>query len=109
MSYNLEINQNADYTRTFTVLNASNVIVDLTNYSIASHIRKNHTSSEYFSFTMTITDPAHGKVSMYLPHNITSVLDGKYMYDIFLIDPNSNRFNIGKGIITTNPNITRYP
>lgn len=107
MSYNLEINQNADYTRTFTVLDASNTAINLTTYSIVSHIRRNHTSSDYYSFTMTITDSVHGKVSMYLPHSITSVMEGKYVYDIFLIDANLKRYNIGKGIISVNPNITK--
>lgn len=107
MSNNLEINQGADYTRTFTVVDINNVVINITGYTIAAHIRRNPTSTEYVAFTMTITDAVHGKVSMFLPHSISSSLEGKYMYDIFLTDPYTKKFKIGDGLITIIPQITR--
>lgn len=107
MSYNLEINQGSDYTRTFTVLDSNDVIINLTNYTIAAQLRKNHTSNEYVNFTMAILNAGLGKVSMSLPNSVTSTLSGKYMYDIFLTDPSTHKFKIGDGLITIVPYITR--
>lgn len=109
MSYNLEIVQGTDYTRTFTVLNINNTPLPLSMYTLYAQIRRNNTSDEYVSFVMTVTDAAHGKVQMFLPHTITSRLNGKYSYDIFLQDSNLKRQRIESGIITILPNITRIP
>jgi hypothetical protein len=107
MSTNLEINKNADYTRTFTVLDINNNVINLgTGFSLTSQLRRNPLSTANVSFTMTIIDVVTGKVKMYLPHSITNTLDGKYMYDIFLTDPSNFRFKIEDGLITINPNIT---
>jgi len=109
MSYNLEITQGEDYTRTFTVFDSKNTIVPLTGCSLYAHIRKNHTSTEYVSFTMTIISAAQATASMFLPYTITNTLQGKYVYDIFLIDPFLKHFKIEDGIINITPKITNYP
>lgn len=106
MSTNLEIVKNSDYTRTFTVLDSDNNAINLSTYTLIAQIRRNHNSSEYVSFTMTVTDAINGKVSMVLPHAITDTLEGKYMYDIFLIDNTQKRYRIEDGLITIIPNIS---
>lgn len=107
MSTNLEINKNADYTRTFTVLDTNNNVINLiTGFSLSSQLRRNPLSTANASFEMTIVNAATGKVRMYLPHSVTNTLDGKYMYDIFLTDPSNAKFRIEDGLITINPNIT---
>ena len=107
MSYNLEITQGTDYTRTFTVRDINKTVLNLTGYTLQAQIRKNHTSSEYNSFTMTVIDAASGKVKMYLPHSVTGSLNGKYVYDIFLIDSSNNRYILEDGLVTILPNITK--
>ena len=108
MSYNLEIVQGSDYTRTFTVLDTSNNVINLTGgFSFASQLRKNPTITDYVSFTVTISDAVHGKVQIFLPHATTTTLNGKYEYDIFLTDPLGKKFRVADGLITIIPNITR--
>ncbi|CAB4126875.1 hypothetical protein UFOVP84_30 [uncultured Caudovirales phage] len=107
MSYNLEITQGTDYTRTFTVLDATNTVINLTSCVLTAQIRRNHSSAEYVSFTMSIINATTGKVSMYLPSTISDTLDGKYMYDIFLTNAASKKFKIEDGLITIVPKITR--
>lgn len=109
MSYNLEITQGADYTRTFTVLDNLNAVVPLTGCTLYAHIRRNHNSTEYVSFTMTIVNAVQAKVSMFLPYTITDTLSGKYTYDIFLVDPFLKHFKIEDGLVNITPKITHYP
>jgi hypothetical protein len=107
MSTNLEINKNADYTRTFTILDTNNTVINLlTGFSLAAQLRRNPLAVANASFEMTIVNAAAGKVRMYLPSSVTNTLDGKYMYDIFLTDPSNYKFKIEDGLITINPNIT---
>lgn len=106
MSTNLDINKNADYTRTFTVLDTNNVVINLSGFSVSAQLRRNPLSTEYVSFTMTIIDADAGKIRMFLPHSITNTLDGKYFYDIFLTDPINLKYKIEDGLILINPNIT---
>lgn len=108
MSYNLEINQGAYYTRSFTVLDPGNAVVNLTGYTVKAQMRKNPTSSDYIEFTAVVSNAAQGKVTITLAHTVTATLEGKYMYDIFLTDLALNRYKIGDGLITIVPNITRY-
>lgn len=107
MSYNLEITQGTDYTRTFTVLDVYNAAMSLTGCTLTAQIRRNHNSTEYVSFTMAIVSAATGKASMYLPSSISDTLEGKYMYDIFLTNSSLKKFKIEDGIITILPKITR--
>lgn len=107
MSNNLEINQGADYLRTGTVLNAANVPIDLTGYSVSAQIRKNSTSATYVSFTCAVTDAVNGKISISLTHTQTAlIVPGKYEYDIFIIST-IKQYKVTDGIITITPRITR--
>ena len=108
MANNLEIIQGSDYTRTFTVVDSLNVPINITGFVFKSHIRRNHTTIEYMEFTPSIINATLGKVSITLEHAITSTLEGKYVYDIFLTDQALNRYRISDGIITIIPNITKY-
>ena len=106
MSTNLDINKNTDYTRTFTVMDTNNAVINLNGFSVFSQLRRNPLATANVDFTMSIIDANNGKVQMFLPHSITNTLEGKYFYDIFLIDPSSFRFKIEDGLIFINPNIT---
>lgn len=106
MSYNLEITQGTDYTRTFTVTDSLNVAVNISGFTFKSHIRRNHNSSEYVEFTFTITNAVLGKVTMSLSNTITDTLEGKYVYDIFMTDSDTKRHEIENGIITVKQKIT---
>lgn len=107
MATNLDINKNTDYTRTFTVLDTNNTVINLTGFHVSAQLRRNPLTSANVAFTMTIIDEEAGKVRMYLPHSITNTLEGKYFYDIFLTDPLLFQFRIEDGLIFINHNITQ--
>jgi len=107
MSTNLDINKNTDYTRTFTVFDIYNNVINLDGFLVNSQIRRNPLTSANVAFTMTIIDSHAGKIKMFLPHSITNTLDGKYFYDIFLTNPSSIKYKIEDGLISINPNITQ--
>lgn len=107
MSTNLDINKNADYTRTFTVLDINNIVINLDGFSVNSQIRRNPLALANVAFTMSIINSHAGKIQMFLPHSITNTLDGKYFYDIFLTNPSSIKYKIEDGVISINPNITQ--
>jgi len=109
MSYNLEIYQGSDYSRTFTVLDNTNNIVPLTGCSLYSQIKRNLTSTESVSFNINILNEQQALVSLTLPYTITSTLHGTYKYDIFLIDPYQKHFKIENGLVTFTSKITNYP
>ena len=107
MSYNLDINQNTDYSRTFTVVDVKNVAVDLSTSTIQAQIRRNSTSSDYIQFNVYIIDPTHGKVTIMLPHSITVTMHGTYEYDIFLIDSSGFKYKISDGLVNIITTVTR--
>jgi hypothetical protein len=107
MSTNLDINKNTDYTRTFTVMDTNNTVINLNGFTMSSQLRRTPLSTASVSFTMSFIDAAAGKVQMFLPHSITNTLEGKYFYDIFLTDPSSLKFKIEDGLIFIHPNITQ--
>lgn len=106
MTTNLDINKNTDYTRTFTVMDTNNTVINLTGFTVSSQLRRTPLSTETVAFTMSILNSVTGKVQMFLPHSITDTLEGKYFYDIFLTDPNFFKFKIEDGLIFIHPNIT---
>lgn len=109
MSYNLDIDQGTDYSRTFAVLDNTNNIVPLTGCSLYSQIKRNRTSVESFSFNINIINESKALVSLFLPYTVTDSLNGTYKYDIFLIDPFQKHFKLESGLINVTPKITDYP
>ena len=57
--YNITINKNSDFGRTFQIKEAD-VIIDLTGYSVAGALKENFRATDSVAFTATITDPAQG-------------------------------------------------
>lgn len=107
---NLIIDQGSDYTRTITILDGTlNLPVDITGYTFAGQIRKTMTSNAIAaSFTFTLTDPLVGKVLFSLGNDVTAgLVEGRYVYDIEMINAVAKKFRIVEGIVTINPNVTR--
>lgn len=83
---NLSIEKGTDFEASFSVLEPNSSPAALYNYSGAAKIRKHPTSSEYKSFSVTIT-AATGKVKITMARSVTSELkSGRNYYDILLTD-----------------------
>lgn len=84
--YNITINKNSDFGRTFQIKEAD-VIIDLTGYSVAGALKENFRATDSVAFTATITDPAQGLFNIKLTDTVTASMDpGTWVYDIVLTD-----------------------
>ena len=95
--YNININKNADFSRTFAVTEDS-VTTDLTGYSFAAALKENYKSSTSVTFTASIVDAAQGLFRVVLTDDITATMTpGEWVYDIVMIKPNTDRVRIIEG------------
>lgn len=86
---NLIVNSGSDFSQSFTLEgNDSNSTFDLTNYTVASQMRKWAGSSSYTAFTAEIVQPpTEGQVLLTLTANQTkNIKAGRYIYDVVITD-----------------------
>lgn len=105
---NIEIDQGANFSTTITVTddNTGNA-VNLTGYSAAAQMRKHYSSSNSYSFTVSIS-PIIGAVTLSMNSTSTgSITPGRYVYDCELTDPNYAVTRLVEGIVTVTPSVTR--
>jgi hypothetical protein len=85
-NYNITINQNADYTRTFQV-KTNGSVTNISGHSFAGKIKQHHTSTVSVDFTTAIVDASAGTFSVTLTDTTTATLTpGIYEYDIVMTD-----------------------
>jgi len=104
---NLYIDQGATYATKLNITDNNGNPVDLTGYSAFAQIRKHYTSSNSVNFSTQLT-PSTGAVVLSLTANATSSLvAGRYVYDVELVDTAGRISRIIEGIVTISPNVTR--
>jgi hypothetical protein len=105
---NLFVDQGSDYSNIITVTGATNVL-DLTNYTVKSQLRKSYSSSIYFNFNATIYDALTGRVRLQISAATSSNIPaGRYLYDVELTNTISGaKVRIVEGIVTITPEITK--
>ena len=108
---NLFIDQGSDYSNIITVGSSTGTVLNLTNYTVASQLRKSYGSSTYYTFTATVYDAVTGKVRLQLPAATSSTIPaGRYLYDIKLSDNHdaaNNTIRILEGMVTVSAQVTR--
>ena len=105
--YNLTIKQGATFTQNIVVKNAAGAVIDLTGYSGRADMRKEYTSSNGTSFTVAITTPSNGTVTLSLTAEQTAALDAdRYVYDVELVS-GATVHRIVQGNATVFPEVTR--
>lgn len=104
----LTIEQGATFSRTITIKDASNVVVDITNDTFAGQVRKRHQSGTVeAAFTFTITDGANGEVTAVISSTDTAEMDpGDFVYDIEWTS-GSTVTRLLEGTATVSPGVTR--
>lgn len=104
---NLVIDQGATFTTTITVADDDGVALDLTGYTGEAKFRKHYTSSNSYSFTVSVA-PNSGQVTLALTANQTSnVAAGRYVYDCELTSGTGTVSRVLEGIVTVTPQVTR--
>ena len=108
-NYNLVIDQGADFSNTFTVIDSTNTKRNLTGYTGKAQLRRSYASTSNVAFTINIADPANGNVIVTLSNASTANLKyGRYVYDLELTLTSANTIErVFEGIVTVYPQVTR--
>ena len=85
-TYNITINQNADFRRSFQV-KEDDIILDITNYSFSGRLKASFNDDTHVDFTTSVTDGPAGTFSVLLTDTVTSAMSpGTWVYDIVMTD-----------------------
>ena len=104
---NLTINIGTDFTQTYDLFQSGGKIIDLTNFSAASSLRKHKDSQNSVSFTVGFPDRKKGKIKISIPSWTTSNLKpGRYVYDILMTKQNGDKSIIIEGTINARAGIS---
>lgn len=96
-TYNITINQNADFRRSFQV-KEDDIILDITNYSFSGRLKSSFNSTSYVDFSASVTDGPAGTFSILLADTVTADMDpGTWVYDIVMTDAAADKTRLIQG------------
>ena len=106
---NIFIDQGADFSTTVNVTDSNAAALDLTGYTAAGMIRKNHLSTSSTAFTVAFVDPrSSGQITISLTDTQTAALpEGRYVYDVVITAGDGKKTRVVEGSATINPCVTR--
>ena len=90
---NLIINSGEDFSQDLDLLSADGSgVVNLTNFSVESQLRKHPDSTKSVGIAVTITNPTQGKINISIADTITSgIKPGRHVYDVLLTRPGGGK------------------
>lgn len=104
---NIIIDQGTDFSIDVTLTDSNNAVIDITNSTFASQVRKHYSSSNSVSFTVAKTDSPAGVFTLSMNAATTSTLSaGRYLYDVEMV-LNSVKSRVVEGEVTVTPEVTR--
>lgn len=106
---NLTIDQGTTYSVTITVNDDTGSARNLTGYTGRSQMRRSYYTSANTTFTVSVTNPSAGEISITLTAAQTAnVKAGRYVYDLELVNANSTTVErVVEGVVTVYPEVTR--
>lgn len=105
--FNIQINQNADFTRKFKLKTPGTT--DISGFTITAAMKKHYTKSDAsdVDFTVTKTDASAGDFTITLTDTQTAALTpGAYQYDILSADGAGIKTALVSGTASVIPGIT---
>lgn len=104
---NIVMDQGASFSTTINVTDSTDSPINLTGYTGASMMRKHYSSTNAYSFSVSVT-PLTGIVALSMTANQTALIpSGRYVYDCEMTDSNGTVSRILEGIVTVTPGVTR--
>ena len=95
---NIEIEQGADFTSTFTITNSDGSVFSMSNASAIAKIKKHPTAGIAYTFSTSI-ESSTGKITLTMSDSITETMDaGRYYYDILLTSAGGNKTRVIQGM-----------
>lgn len=105
---NLYVDQGTDFSVQLTIYDDNNSPWNLTGYTGQAKIRKSYYSSTSVNFDLSF--PAvrtTGIITLELTSSQTSGMEqGRYLYDVVIINPSNKKIRVIEGIVTINPGVT---
>ena len=96
-TYNITINQNADFRRSFQV-KEDDIILDITNYSFSGRLKASFNDDSYVDFVASVTDGPAGTFSILLTDTVTAAMSpGTWVYDIMMTDAANDKTRLIQG------------
>lgn len=104
---NIALEQGADFNVNFTVRNKDVTPLNLLGYTAFSEMKKHYSSTKKYSFNITFIDRSQGKISLNMSDEITkTILEGRYVYDVFIESPNGVRTKVVAGMVIVHPGVS---
>ena len=90
---NLIINAGEDFTEDLEIFSASGAgLVDLTDFTVQSQLRKHPDSTKFVEIAVSITNPTQGKINISIADTVTAAIKpGRHVYDILLTRPGGGK------------------
>jgi hypothetical protein len=106
---NLVINTGANFSQLFTLEgSATNSSFDLTNYTVASQMRKWSGSTTAITFNATIESASAGQILIRLTAAQTAeIKPGRYIYDVVITDEYGVKNRVIEGMVLVREGATR--
>ena len=104
---NIIIDQGTTFNSVIELTDDDDEPVDLTNYTGRSQMRKHYTSSNSYSFAVSLGGNA-GSITLSMTAAQTALITaGRYVYDVEVVDSSNTVSRIVEGIVTVTPEVTR--
>jgi len=108
----LYVDQGANFVAVFpAVTDDAGVVVDLSNFSAVSQMRRSYFTVNAIELNADITDAANGQITLTLSDEDTSgIFPTRYVYDTMIIDNDTlQRTRVFEGLVTVNPGVSDKP
>ena len=103
---NIVIDQGATFNTTYTIHDSIDEPIDFTGFTANSQIRKTYSSSNSYTFDVSLSNS--GLVTLFMNAATTnSIVAGRYVYDVEVESLSGIRSRIVEGIVTVTPQVTR--
>tara|TARA_B100001093_G_scaffold33201_1_gene28751 strand:+ start:404 stop:754 length:351 start_codon:yes stop_codon:yes gene_type:complete len=105
---NLIINVGEDFTEDLEIFSADGTgVVDLTNFTAQSQLRKHPDSTKFVGIAVSITSPEQGKINISIADTVTSgIKPGRHVYDVLLTRPGGDKIIGVEGTALVRPGIS---
>ena len=112
IAQNIEIDQDSDYSKTFTAKDDTGTVIDLTTApsTLAAQIRKSYATTTAVDFTATVTSSVTtGEFTLALTDVQTAAMErGRHVYDVVhTVTSTEIKTRIMEGIAVVSPSVTR--
>lgn len=105
---NLIINAHSDFSQNFYLGGENTNSMNLTNYQVASQMRKHASSSSFVGLGASIVNASKGQIRVGLTSTQTgSIKPGRYLYDVVVSNPQGSVIKVIEGMILVREGITR--